>query len=160
MELLQIKFNGKIWIKWQILPFPFIFSVFIFKNSFLDPDLQLWLAVPLPLSPPPGNLGGRGNYPLPPPAHSSANSYPILEHTRCFVWQPSGIRSYCSGSGKSGLWILDPKHWNLQDGEERVAGETRRRLEEQQAEWERLLRTNRDQADQDKRTIINRSGVK
>ena len=41
-----------------------------------------------------------------------------------------------------------------------MAGETRRRLEEQQAEWERLLRTNRDQADQDKRTIINRSGVK
>ena len=71
MELLQIKFNGKIWIKWQILPFPFIFSVFIFKNSFLDPDLQLWLAVPLPLSPPPGNLCGAGGVITPfPPLHT------------------------------------------------------------------------------------------
>jgi hypothetical protein len=41
--------------------------------------------------------------------------------------------------------------------ETRLGEEMRRNLREQQAEWERVLRTNREQADQEQRTLAARS---
>jgi hypothetical protein len=55
----------------------------------------------------------------------------------------------------SAIYVNGP----VQEAEERVTSEMRRSLEEQQAEWERILRTNRDKAEQEKRTIINRSAL-
>jgi hypothetical protein len=40
--------------------------------------------------------------------------------------------------------------------EARLGEEMRRSLREQQAEWERVLRTNREQADQEQRTLAAR----
>ncbi len=40
--------------------------------------------------------------------------------------------------------------------EARLGEEMRRSLREQQAEWERVLRTNREQADQEQKTLANR----
>jgi hypothetical protein len=41
--------------------------------------------------------------------------------------------------------------------EARLGEEMRRSLREQQAEWERVLRTNREQADQEQRILAARS---
>jgi hypothetical protein len=61
-----------------------------------------------------------------------------------------------SGSADRNICLINRNRPLVQEAEERVTNKMRRSLEEQQAEWERVLRTNRDKAEQEKRTIINR----